>query len=77
VPNHWLYQFFFNSVQPIDIVKPIISALDAQQSQTIVVPFYVHLAAYVNHLPSFMIDLAQYVSKGFILYAGSCLSSCF
>ncbi|EKM79866.1 hypothetical protein AGABI1DRAFT_113127 [Agaricus bisporus var. burnettii JB137-S8] len=62
VPGHWLYQFFFTSVQPIDIVKPIISALDAQESRTIMVPFFVNLTGYINHLPSFLIDFAQYVA---------------
>jgi hypothetical protein len=62
LPQNRFYQFFFPSAQPIDVVKPIIAALDAQQSQTIMVPFYTHLAPYLKMLPSFMLDLAQYVS---------------
>lgn len=62
VPQSRLYQFFFPSIQPIDVVKPIITALDEQQSETIMVPFYTQLVPFLKLLPSFMIDLAQYVS---------------
>ncbi|KAF5363473.1 hypothetical protein D9756_000173 [Leucocoprinus leucothites] len=58
-----LYQFFFPSVQPIDVVKPIIAALDWQQSQTIMVPFYTHLVPYLRLVPSFVYDFVQYVTS--------------
>lgn len=61
-PQNRLFKFFFPSIQPIDVVKPIITALDAQESQTILLPFYVHMMPYLNLLPSFVGDLAQYVS---------------
>ncbi|KAF9448248.1 retinal short-chain dehydrogenase/reductase [Macrolepiota fuliginosa MF-IS2] len=63
VPQNRLYQFFFPSVQPIDVVKPIITALDEQQSQTIMVPFYSQLMPILRLLPSFVIDLAQYAAS--------------
>jgi len=63
LPQNRLFQFFFPSLQPIDVVKPIIVALDARQSQTIMVPFYVHMVPYLNLLPSFVVDLAEYVTS--------------
>ncbi|KXN92300.1 Short-chain dehydrogenase/reductase family 16C member 6 [Leucoagaricus sp. SymC.cos] len=63
VPQNKLYQFFFPPAQPIDVVKPIIAALDTQQSQTILVPFYTQLTPYLRLLPSFVFDLAQYVAS--------------
>jgi hypothetical protein len=43
-------------------VKRIIAALDERHSQQIYLPFYANFAPYLNHLPSFLRDFAQWVS---------------
>jgi len=64
IPNLSLHKFFFPSVQPIAIVKGIIGALDEQQSQTIMLPFYTNLVPYISLFPSFLKDLVLWVSDG-------------
>ena len=61
-PNWFLYKFFVPSVQPITIVKRIITALDEQHSQTIAAPFYTNFVPYVPLFPSFLRDLVVWVS---------------
>jgi len=63
LPQNRFFKFLFPSIQPIDVVKPIVMALDAQESRTIMLPFYVHMVPYLNLLPSFVGDLAQYVTS--------------
>jgi len=62
LPSFSWYKFFFPSVAPVTVVKDIIAALDEQHSQTIYLPFYVNFAPYINLLPSFGRDFAQWVS---------------
>ncbi|KAG5654612.1 hypothetical protein H0H81_011587 [Sphagnurus paluster] len=57
-----VYQFFFPSVQPVTVVKSIIAALDEQHSIHIMLPFYSNFVPYLQHLPSFMRDFAQWVA---------------
>jgi len=62
LPSSSIYKFFFPSVQPVTVVKRIITALDEQHSQTIRLPLYTHFVPYLTHLPSFIRDMAQWVS---------------
>jgi len=57
-----IQRFLLPPLQPVDVVKPIIAALDSQLSQTIMVPFPVQLGPYINLMPSFVHDLLEYVS---------------
>jgi hypothetical protein len=64
-PKFPLFQFFWPSLQPVAVVKRIISALNAQHSQTIYMPFYANFVPYLGHLPSFLRDLAQKVALSY------------
>ena len=55
-------KFLLPPAQPVTVVKKIIAALDENQSQIVMTPFYTHFAPYMRHLPSFLRDLAQNVS---------------
>lgn len=61
-PPFALHRFVFPSVPPVTVVKRIISALDEQHSQVIMVPFFVYFTPFLTYLPSFVRDLAQWVS---------------
>jgi hypothetical protein len=63
LPPYTLHKFCFPSIPPVTVVKRIITALDEQHSQVIMIPFYVHFAPFLTHLPSFLRDLAQWVSE--------------
>jgi len=59
-----LHRFFTPPVQPQDIVKEIIKALDAQESREIVLPFYAHFVRPLAALlPAVGRDLLQWVSQ--------------
>jgi len=58
----WIQRFLLAPIQPVDVVKPIIAALDSQLSQTIMIPFCVQWGPYINLMPSFVHDLIEYVS---------------
>ena len=60
LPRSWFWRFLFPVVQPITVVKRIIAALDEQHSQAIYLPFYANFAPFVNILPSFLRDFAQW-----------------
>lgn len=62
LPTWPLFKFLAPSLQPITVVKQIITALDDQHSQTLLLPFYVNFIPYVQLLPSFLRDLAQKIS---------------
>ncbi|KAF8559191.1 retinal short-chain dehydrogenase reductase [Imleria badia] len=59
LPNSVLFRFFVPSLAPVTIVKAIITALDAQESRSIHLPFYTYSALIMKLLPSFIRDLAQ------------------
>jgi len=62
-PETPFHKFLMPTIPPITVVKSIIQALDDQHSQTIYLPFYVNAQPYVQHLPSFLRDFAQWVSS--------------
>lgn len=66
-PASWLYKFFFPSLPPVDVTKAIIAALDEQHSRVIYLPFYAHFVPYLHVFPSYLRDLAQWVSSIFWL----------
>jgi len=59
LPSNPFFQFFVPSIAPVTVVKAIITALDAQQSQTILLPFYTNLSPVVRMIPSYLRDLCQ------------------
>lgn len=61
VPQNAFYRFFVPSLSPLTVVKAIIQALDAQESRTIYLPFYVNSSVLMKTFPSFIRDLAQKV----------------
>ncbi|KAL9713142.1 hypothetical protein Ac2012v2_004383 [Leucoagaricus gongylophorus] len=61
-PSKKIQRFLFPPIEPVDVVKPIIAALDSQLSQTIMIPFYTQLGPYMNLMPSFVFDFAQYIT---------------
>ncbi|KAF8843081.1 retinal short-chain dehydrogenase reductase [Paxillus ammoniavirescens] len=58
-PNNAFYRFFVPSLPPVTVVKAIITALDSQQSQMILLPFFSYSSLILKLLPSFVRDLAQ------------------
>ncbi|KAI0700718.1 retinal short-chain dehydrogenase/reductase [Cytidiella melzeri] len=62
LPQGLWYKFFFPSLPPVAIAKAVISALDEQHSRTIYLPFYVNFVPYLPLMPSFIRDLAQWLS---------------
>lgn len=61
-PVSRLYQFFFPSLQPLEVVKKIIASLDDRHSKTIYLPLYANLSPLSSLAPSFVRDLMQRVS---------------
>ncbi|CAG8521397.1 7425_t:CDS:2 [Diversispora eburnea] len=55
--------FIIPPLAPLDVVKPIITALDKNQSQDILMPYYVNLMPLLRFLPSFIHDLAHQSEK--------------
>ncbi|KAG2155034.1 retinal short-chain dehydrogenase reductase [Suillus bovinus] len=62
LPSNRFFQFFAPSVAPVTVVKEIITALDAQQSRTIYLPFYANLSPALRMIPSYLRDLCQKLS---------------
>jgi NAD(P)-dependent dehydrogenase (short-subunit alcohol dehydrogenase family) len=62
LPTFPLFSFLCPSIHPVTVVKRVIAALDDQQSQTILLPFYTNFIPYIQHLPSFLRDLVQRIS---------------
>ncbi|PIL37304.1 hypothetical protein GSI_00997 [Ganoderma sinense ZZ0214-1] len=58
----WFYKFFFPSLPPVDVAKAIIAALDEQHSRVTYLPFYAHFVPYLHVFPSYLRDLAQWVT---------------
>ncbi|KAM5535527.1 hypothetical protein V8D89_010864 [Ganoderma adspersum] len=61
-PASWFYKFFFPSLPPVDVAKAVIAALDEQHSRVIYLPFYAHFVPYLHVLPSYLRDLAQWIT---------------
>ncbi|KAH7930676.1 retinal short-chain dehydrogenase reductase [Leucogyrophana mollusca] len=57
-----IYKFFVPSLPPVTIVKAIITALDSQHSQAICLPFYTNFVPLLRMAPSYVRDLAQWLS---------------
>ncbi|KAI9513327.1 retinal short-chain dehydrogenase/reductase [Russula earlei] len=62
-PSSLFHRFCFPSLEPITVVKRIITALDEQHSQTIYLPFYVNFAPLLRLLPSFLRDFVQWLTN--------------
>jgi short-subunit dehydrogenase len=60
-PTSPLYQFFFPSLQPLEVVKKIIASLDDRHSKTIYLPVYATLSPLSSLAPSFVRDLMQWI----------------
>jgi hypothetical protein len=58
----WLFRFLAPQVQPHEVVKRIIAAIDDHQSRTIAIPFFVNVARFGVLLPSWGRDFLQWVS---------------
>jgi hypothetical protein len=56
------YRFFTPSLQPHELVKAVITAMDEQESQSIMLPFYVNFVRLATTLPSYGRDFFQWVS---------------
>ncbi|KAF9779449.1 retinal short-chain dehydrogenase reductase [Thelephora terrestris] len=61
-PTSRLFRFFFPSLQPLEVVKRIIASLNDRHSETIYLPFYATLSPLSALAPSFIRDLAQWVT---------------
>jgi len=59
LPSNPFFQFLVPSIAPVTVVKSIITALDAQQSRTIFLPFYTNMVPAVRMVPSYVRDLVQ------------------
>ncbi|KAF8639862.1 hypothetical protein AX17_001117 [Amanita inopinata Kibby_2008] len=70
------HRFLIPSAQPVAVVKRIIAALNEQESQVIMIPFWTNFIPYLRHLPSFFRDVFQNLSgadhsmQGFIKISG-------
>ncbi|KAH7887541.1 retinal short-chain dehydrogenase reductase [Phlebopus sp. FC_14] len=58
-PQNAFYRFCVPSLAPVTVVKEIITALDSQHSQIVLLPFYTYSSLIMKLLPSFVRDLAQ------------------
>ncbi|KAH8830328.1 hypothetical protein DL96DRAFT_1592456 [Flagelloscypha sp. PMI_526] len=56
------FNFFFPPLEPHNVAKRIIQALDEQYSQIIRMPMYVQLMPFMPAFPSFIRDLVQNIS---------------
>ena len=70
-PASFLYRFFFPSLMPVDVAKSVIAALDEQHSRVLYMPFYAHFVPLLHVFPSYLRDLAQWVS--YSSYPQSCI----
>ncbi|KAL1685740.1 hypothetical protein GGG16DRAFT_65684 [Schizophyllum commune] len=66
LPTNPLFSFFVPSIEPVAVVKRIVQAIDDQNSQEILLPFYVKFVPLSQLLPSFLVDLVQKVRASFV-----------
>ncbi|KAG1752549.1 retinal short-chain dehydrogenase reductase [Suillus paluster] len=59
LPTNPFFKFLAPSIAPVTVVKAIITALDAQQSRTIYLPFYTNMAPVLRMIPSYLRDISQ------------------
>lgn len=57
-----LAAFLSPTLEPRAVAQAIVAALERQESSHIAMPFYAHAAPLFKTLPSFLRDLAQWVS---------------
>ncbi|KAL1737884.1 hypothetical protein HDZ31DRAFT_51729, partial [Schizophyllum fasciatum] len=69
LPSWPLFHFLAPSIEPVAVVKQIIQAIDDQNSQEILLPFYVKVIPFTQLLPSFLVDLVQKMSGADYAYA--------
>ncbi|KAH9943291.1 retinal short-chain dehydrogenase/reductase [Epithele typhae] len=62
-PKSLFYKFFFPSMAPVDVAKNIIAALDEQHSRVLYMPFYAHFVPLLHIMPSYIRDLAQWLTQ--------------
>ncbi|KAI0082386.1 retinal short-chain dehydrogenase/reductase [Panus rudis PR-1116 ss-1] len=62
LPQSKLYKFFVPSLPPVVVAKAVIAAMDEQHSRTIYLPFYAHFIPFLQLMPSFIRDFAQWLS---------------
>ncbi|KAI9447962.1 retinal short-chain dehydrogenase/reductase [Lactarius indigo] len=76
LPTSWFFRFSFPSLEPITVVKAIITVLDEQHSRTVYLPFYANFTPLLGLLPSYLRDLAQWITgadygmDGFVKVSG-------
>ncbi|KAF0559073.1 NADP-binding protein [Gigaspora margarita] len=58
------FPFLTPSMATLEVVKPIITALDKNQGQDIFIPFYVNILALLRFLPPFVQDLLYKMNDG-------------
>ncbi|KAF7332295.1 hypothetical protein MKEN_00110700 [Mycena kentingensis (nom. inval.)] len=56
-------QFLFPQLHPIDVVKPIIQALDDTFSHTILLPFYANFLPWLGVLPHWVSDISTWLAN--------------
>lgn len=59
LPTNPFFKFLAPSIAPVTVVKSIITALDAQQSRTIYLPFYTNFSPVLKMIPSYLRDICQ------------------
>lgn len=75
-PTNFLYRFFFPSLPPVAVAKAVIAALDDQHSRVVYLPFFANFVPLLTLCPSFVRDLAQwvtncdYATEGFVKVSG-------
>jgi len=76
LPSGWFFRFCFPSLEPVAVVKAIITVLDEQHSRTVYLPFYANFTPLLSLLPSYLRDLAQWITgadyamDGFVKVSG-------
>ncbi|KAH7916277.1 retinal short-chain dehydrogenase reductase [Hygrophoropsis aurantiaca] len=70
MPENPFYKFFVPSLQPVTIVKAIITALDSQHSHTIYLPFYANFTPCLRVMPSYIQDFGKWLSGADTLMKG-------
>jgi hypothetical protein len=72
-----LHNFLAPPLQPITVVKAIITALDEQHTRTIFLPFYAHFVPFVPLMPSFLKDFVKWVCGIYLFIFGIVLMMMF
>ncbi|KAI9467084.1 retinal short-chain dehydrogenase/reductase [Lactarius psammicola] len=76
LPRDWFFRFCFPSLEPVAVAKAIITVLDERHSRTVYLPFYANFTPLLSLLPSYLRDLAQWITgadhamDGFVKVSG-------